>query len=84
MIAIGPAKAKKPSMYDGASDDDEAPPSSRSGKAEDGEGSADLDNLRTILGDADEEQLEAFRDLVRSCFEQYEKEPHEEYPHDEE
>lgn len=74
-ILIAPAKAGKRSMYD--SEADEAPESER----ESAEGGSMLEDLKTLLGDADEDQLEAFKALVKSCFDEYEGAPHKEGPH---
>lgn len=75
-ILIAPAKASKRSMYDEGAD--EAPESERS----EAEGGSMLEDLKTVLGDADADQLEAFKALVRACFDEYEKEPHIEASHD--
>ena len=75
-ILIAPAKASKGSMYDEGAD--EAPESER----EEAEGGSMLEDLKTLLGDADEDQLEAFKALVKACFDEYEKQPHEEATHD--
>lgn len=77
-ILIAPAKASKRSMYD---EGDEESPESERGEAE---GGSMLEDLKTLLGDADEDQLEAFKALVRACFDEYEKEPHVEAEAEEE
>lgn len=74
-ILIAPAKASKRSMYE--EDSEEGPSSER----EEAEGGSMLEDLKTLLGDADEDQLEAFKALVRACFDEYEGQPHKEGPH---
>lgn len=74
-ILIAPAKASKRSMYDAG--DDESPESER----ESAESGSMLEDLKTLLGDADEDQLEAFKALVKACFDEYEGQPHKEGPH---